>query len=82
MVHNFNIKIEKIESAVAPASSGGSTITFDKPIPTASRPTGSGPVYIEVEYVEAITLTTYSTHTAMPNHPTLTHEKSVFEPKE
>lgn len=80
-VSGSNIKIEKIESAVSPASSGGSTVTFDKPIPTASRPTGSGPVYIEVEYVEAITLTTYSTHTAMPNHPTLTHEKSVFEPK-
>lgn len=78
-----NIKISKIESGVSPGSSGGSTITFDGAIPSGARPGAgaAGPVYIQLEYVDRINLTTYSTNTAMPNHPTLTHEKSVFEPK-
>jgi len=68
------IKIAKIESGVP--NSTASRITLDG---TLSSPPGGSvtDVHIDVEYVDAIPLTSYNIN---PAHPTHTGVRSVFEP--
>ena len=75
-------KITKIESGVAgsAAEANATTITLDTSLAGNAPANSVTTLYLDVDYVDRIHLTAYSTNTAMPNHPTLTAVKSVFQP--
>ena len=77
-------KITKIESGVAgtSAEATATTITLDSSLAGNAPGSSVTTLYLDIDYVDRIALTTYSTNTAMPNHPTLTHVKSVFQPND
>ncbi len=72
------VKIVSIEPSVP--SSGLTTITLDNSLGGNAPAAGSTQFVLELEYVDQIALTTYSTVAGMPNHPTNTHVKSQFQP--
>ena len=74
------LKIEAIETGITESSSA-SKITLSGALPGSHTPaSNSTKVNLDIDYVDRIALTTYSTNALMPNHPTLEHVKSVFQP--
>lgn len=83
-ISSLNLKVTKIESGVAGSTPEATATTVTLSGSLAGNAPGSSvtTLYLDVDYVDRISLTAYSTNTAMPNHPTLTHVKSVFQPND
>jgi hypothetical protein len=74
------LKIEAIETGITESSSA-SKITLSGALPGSHTPaSNSTKVNVDIDYVDRISLTTYSTNSLMPNHPTTESVKSVFQP--
>ncbi len=75
-------KITKIESGVAgsAAASSATTITLSASLGANAPGASVTQLYLDIDYVDQVALTTYSTNTLMPNHPTFTNVQSEFQP--
>ena len=74
-ITSSNIKIESI--VVGIPNSSATTVTLDQAVPV-SISSAATQVFIDLDYVDRIALTAYST--TSPNHPTQSNVQSVFEP--
>lgn len=74
------LKIESIETGITESSSA-SKITLSGTLAGSHTPaSNSTKVNLDIDYVDRIALTTYTTNALMPNHPTLEHVKSPLQP--
>lgn len=74
------LKIEAIETGITESSSA-SKITLSGALPGSHTPANnSTKVNLDIDYVDRVPLTTYSTNALMPNHPTTESVKSYFQP--
>ena len=73
-------KIEAIETGITESSSA-SKITLSGALPGTNTPANNSTKFnLDIDYVDRVPLTTYSTNALMPNHPTTESVKSYFQP--